>query len=81
MSERAINLFVDAELRDEARRMRIKISDTLERGLRNIVHSEQEKRWLAENREAIASINYSSTGTACSPAVGTFASHDRGWRC
>jgi antitoxin CcdA len=55
--KRAVNLFVDAELLDEARRMRINISDTLEHRLRNIVRVEQEKRWLEENREAIASIN------------------------
>src|SRR5438552_1359209 len=55
--KRAVNLFVDAELLDEARRLRINISDTLERRLRTIVLSEQEKRWLQENSEAIASIN------------------------
>jgi antitoxin CcdA len=55
--KRAVNLFVDADLLDEARRMRINISDTLERRLRMIVRAEREKRWLEENREAIASIN------------------------
>jgi antitoxin CcdA len=57
VKKRAVNLFVDAELLDEARRLRINISDTLERRLRSIVRAEQEKRWLEENREAIASIN------------------------
>ena len=57
VKKRAVNLFVDAELLDEARRMRINVSDTLERRLRSIVRAEQEKRWLEENREAIASIN------------------------
>jgi antitoxin CcdA len=55
--KRAVNLFVDAELLDEARRLRINMSDTLERRLRSIVRAEQGKRWLEENREAIASIN------------------------
>jgi antitoxin CcdA len=55
--KRAVNLFVDTELLDEARRLRINISETLEHRLRNIVRAEQEKRWLEENREAIASIN------------------------
>ena len=55
--KRAVNLFVDADLLEEARRLRINISDTLERRLRTIVRAEQEKRWLAENRDAIASIN------------------------
>jgi antitoxin CcdA len=57
VKKRAVNLFVDAELLDEARRLRINISDTLERRLRSIVRVEQEKRWLEENQEAIASIN------------------------
>jgi antitoxin CcdA len=57
VKKRAVNLFVDADLLDEARRLRINISDTLERRLRTIVRAEQEKRWLEENREAIASIN------------------------
>jgi antitoxin CcdA len=55
--KRAVNLFVDVELLDEARRLRINISETLERRLRTIVKAEQERRWLEENREAIASIN------------------------
>ena len=55
--KRAVNLFVDVELLEEARRLRINISETLERRLRTIVKAEQERRWLDENREAIASIN------------------------
>jgi antitoxin CcdA len=55
--KRAVNLFVDVELLEEARRLRINISDTLERRLRTIVKAEQERRWLEENREAMASIN------------------------
>ena len=57
VKKRAVNLFVDADLLDDARRLRINISETLERRLRAIVRAEQEKRWLEENREAIASIN------------------------
>jgi antitoxin CcdA len=55
--KRAVNLFVDADLLDEARRLRINISETLEQRLRTIVRAELEKHWLEENREAIASIN------------------------
>jgi antitoxin CcdA len=55
--KRAVNLFVDTELLEEARRLRINISDTLERRLRTIVKAEQERRWLDENRQAIDSIN------------------------
>jgi antitoxin CcdA len=57
VKKRAVNLFVDAELLDEARRLRINISDTLERRLRSIVRAEQEKRWLESNQEAIAAYN------------------------
>jgi antitoxin CcdA len=55
--KRAVNLFVDTELLDEARRLRINLSDTLERRLRSLVKAEQEKRWLEENQAAIDSIN------------------------
>jgi len=55
--KRAVNLFVDVELLDEARRLNINISETLEQRLRSLVRAEQEKRWLLENRDAISSIN------------------------
>jgi antitoxin CcdA len=55
--KRAVNLFVDSELLDEARRMRINMSDTLEQRLRTIVRGELEKRWLEENRAAIEAYN------------------------
>lgn len=55
--KRAVNLFVDADLLDLARDLRINISETLERRLRMIVKAEQERRWLEENREAIEAYN------------------------
>jgi antitoxin CcdA len=55
--KRAVNLFIDADLLDEAKRLEINISDTLDRRLRAIVKAEQEKRWLQENSAAINSIN------------------------
>lgn len=55
--KRAVNLFVDSELLDEAKRLGVNVSETLERRLRSIVRAEQEKRWLEENRDAFASIN------------------------
>jgi antitoxin CcdA len=55
--KRAVNLFVEAELLDEAKRLGINVSETLERRLRSIVRAEQQKRWLEDNREAFASIN------------------------
>ena len=55
--KRAVNLFVDVELLDAARRLRINLSETLERRLRTIVKAEQEKRWLEENQAALAAYN------------------------
>ncbi len=55
--KRAVNLFVDVELLDEARRMRINISETLESRLRMIVRAEQERRWLDQNKTAIEAYN------------------------
>jgi antitoxin CcdA len=55
--KRAVNVFVDIELIDEARRMRINLSETLERRLRMMVRAEQEKRWVQENRAAIDAYN------------------------
>jgi antitoxin CcdA len=55
--KRAVNLFVDSELLDEAKRLGINVSETLERRLRSIVRTEQEKRWREENKDAFASIN------------------------
>ena len=55
--KRAVNLFVETELLDEARRLRINLSETLERRLRKIVKAEQEKRWLEENKAALAAYN------------------------
>jgi antitoxin CcdA len=55
--KRAVNLFVDTELLDEARRLRINMSETLEQRLRKIVRSEQERRWLEANQAAIDAYN------------------------
>jgi antitoxin CcdA len=55
--KRAVNLFVEAELLEEARRLRINLSETLERRLRTIVKAEQEKHWLEENQAALDAYN------------------------
>jgi antitoxin CcdA len=55
--KRAVNLFVDSELLDEAKRRGINVSETLERRLRSIVRAEREKQWLDENKDAFDSIN------------------------
>jgi antitoxin CcdA len=55
--KRAVNLFVDVELLEEARRLRINISETLENRLRTIVRAEQERHWLDANKLAIEAYN------------------------
>jgi antitoxin CcdA len=55
--KRAVNLFVEVELLDEARRLNINISETLEQRLRSLVRAEHERRWLEDNQEAIAQYN------------------------
>jgi antitoxin CcdA len=55
--KRAVNLFVDADLLDEAKRMRVNLSELLDSRLRSIVRKEQERRWLTENREALEAYN------------------------
>jgi antitoxin CcdA len=55
--KRAVNLFVDADLLDEAKRMRINISEMLEGRLSAVVRAEQEKRWLHDNRAALEAYN------------------------
>jgi antitoxin CcdA len=57
LKKRAVNLFVDTELLDEARRLRINLSDTLERRLRALVKAELERQWLIDNRAAIEAYN------------------------
>jgi antitoxin CcdA len=55
--KRAVNLFVDSDLLEEARRLGINISEILERRLRAIVKTERERRWVEENRAALEAYN------------------------
>jgi antitoxin CcdA len=55
--KRAVKLFVDVELLDEAHRLRINISEALESRLRMIVRAEQERHWLDANKSAIETYN------------------------
>ena len=57
VKKRAVNLFVDVELLDEARHLRINISETLENRLRTIVRGERERRWLEANKPALDAYN------------------------
>jgi antitoxin CcdA len=55
--KRAVNLFIDVELLDEAKRLRINISETLDRRLRAIVKAENERLWVEQNRAALDAYN------------------------
>jgi antitoxin CcdA len=55
--KRAVNLFVDVNLLDDAKSLRINISEVLERRLRMIVSAERGRKWLDDNREAIEAYN------------------------
>jgi antitoxin CcdA len=57
VKKRAVNLFVDVELLDQARHLRINISETLENRLRTIVRGERERRWLEANKPALDAYN------------------------
>jgi len=55
--KRAVNLFVDTELLDAARCLRINLSETLEQRLSSIVRADLERRWLIDNKLAIEAYN------------------------
>lgn len=55
--KRAVNLFVETELLDEARRLRINLSETLEGRLRTIIRAELERRWREANNAALTAYN------------------------
>jgi antitoxin CcdA len=60
--KRAVILFVDAGLLDEAKRMRMNLSELSKQRLRTLVRAEREKRWLRKNRAALEA---SSAPSAC----------------
>ena len=53
------NVSLDADLLAQARELNINLSATLEDRLREIVTELRRKRWLEENREALADENAS----------------------
>ena len=53
--KRAANLSVDAELLDEAKALKINLSQTLEQALQARVREERARRWREENRAALQS--------------------------
>jgi antitoxin CcdA len=58
MGEKArTNVSVDADLLTEARALGVNVSAVLEVGLRATVAAERRRRWLDENRGALADAN------------------------
>jgi len=55
--KQAANLSVESELLQEAKELKINLSQTLEEALREKVRAEKGRQWLEENREAIESYN------------------------
>jgi antitoxin CcdA len=55
--KRAVNVLVEAELLDEANRLHIDLSETLERRLRTMLKAEHEERWSRENQAAFSAYN------------------------
>jgi antitoxin CcdA len=56
-TKRTVSLSIDGELLDEARRIDVDLSETLERQLRDLTRAARELRWRQENAEAIAQYN------------------------
>jgi antitoxin CcdA len=56
-AKRPVNLSVNEELLRYARESGINLSATLERALAEEVSRHRRERWLADNRDAIASYN------------------------
>ncbi|MBI3675574.1 MAG: type II toxin-antitoxin system CcdA family antitoxin [Proteobacteria bacterium] len=55
--KRAVNVSLDTEILDEAKRMKLNLSRTLEDALRGLVQEERNARWRRENRATIESYN------------------------
>jgi len=53
-TKRATNVSIDAGLADEARRLRLNLSQLLEERLGEVLAAERRRRWLEENEKAFA---------------------------
>jgi antitoxin CcdA len=56
-TKRTVSLSIDGEQLDEARRINVDLSETLERQLRDIIRAARELRWRQENAEALSQYN------------------------
>jgi len=55
--KKAVNLRINQQLIDEAKAMKINLSQTLETSLIEILREKQKEAWLQDNQEAVASYN------------------------
>ncbi|GAB6044287.1 type II toxin-antitoxin system CcdA family antitoxin [Endothiovibrio diazotrophicus] len=55
--KKAANLSVNSDLLNQAKALQINLSQTLEQALAERVRDEKARRWLDENREAMAAYN------------------------
>lgn len=55
--KRATNVTVDAALLDEAKRLRVDLSQVLEESLRERIAQARQAKWLKENADAIEEYN------------------------
>jgi len=51
--KKAVNVSINGDLLQQAREMRINLSQTLEAQLERLLREERARRWRDENREAI----------------------------
>lgn len=56
-AKRGTNVSLDAALVEEAKQLGVNLSQSCQQGLSTAVRAERERRWLAENADAIASSN------------------------
>ncbi len=56
-TRKAANLSIDAKVLADAKALDINVSRAAETGIVEAVRAEKNKRWLAENREALESSN------------------------
>jgi len=55
--KKAVNLRINQQLIDEAKAMKINLSQTLETSLIEVLREKQKEAWLQDNQDAVASYN------------------------
>ena len=57
-TKKAVNLRIDKALIEQAKEMRINLSQVLETSLAEILRRKQQEMWMSDNREAIDAYNH-----------------------